>query len=211
MAVQAPISPRLSDLDEWEGKADDLVEIDRSVVRNANFTEATKLNVDASRLEGVSMTGAVLERLELIDSACVRLEGAALQTHKANMLRVHMTDCRLTGAEFAEAEFEDCIFKNVKFDEAGFRFTSFKRVRFENCILRQADFSGAKFSHVTLTGCELEGANFASASCKDLDITSEDLTLTKGLLGLKGATISETQLMQIAPLLATELGFQVAD
>ena len=210
MTIQAPTAPRLGNVDEWDGEVDDLVEVDGSIVRDADLAGATKLNVDASRLEGVSVTGAVLDKFEVTDSECVRLEGAALHTHKANLLRVHMTDCRLTGSEFAEAEFEDCVFKNVKFDDAGFRFASFKRVRFENCILRQADFSNAKFAHVTLTGCELEGANFVSASCKDVDITTEDLTLAKGLLGLKGATISETQLMQIAPLLAADLGFRVA-
>lgn len=212
MAVHSPAVPRLTgDLDEWDDEANEAIELDGVVAQDVDFAKATRLSVDGSRLDGVGMTAAVLDKLEMTDSECMRLESAGIQTHKANMLRVRMTDSRLTGAEFAEAKFEDCVFQNVKFDDAGFRFASFTRVRFENCILRQADFSNAKFSHVTLTGCELEGANFVSANCKDLDVTTEDLTLAKGLLGLKGATISETQLMQIAPLLASELGFQIAD
>jgi len=210
--IQNPAAPRLTQsLDPWDDAADELVEIDSAIVREADLVSAKRLSVDASRLESVSLTGAVFDTLEITDSECNRLESAAVQAHKATMLRVCMTDCRLTGSEFAEAEFQDCVFRNVKFDDVGFRFVSFKRVRFEGCILREADFSNAKFSHVVMTDCDLEGANFTSASCKDFDVSAEDLTLVKGLLGLKGATISETQLMQLAPLLASELGFQVIE
>lgn len=210
MAVQMPAAPRLaSNLDEWDGVTDEFIEVNDAIVRGADFMSVAKLNVDATRLEAVDLTGAALDRLEMTDSECVRLEGAALRAYKANMLRVRLSESRLTGAEFAEARFEDCTFKNVKFDEAGFRFASFTRVRFENCMLRQADFSNAKFLHVTLTGCDLENASFVSVSCRHVDITTEDLMLVKGLLGLKGATISEMQLMQVAPLLAAELGFHI--
>jgi uncharacterized protein YjbI with pentapeptide repeats len=145
----------------------------------------------------------------MTDVVCTRLESAALQAYKANLLRVHTADSRFTGAEFAEGHFEDCVFQGAKFDEAGFRFGTFKRVRFENCMLRQADFSNAKLTQVTFTGCNLEAANFVSAACKDVDVTTEDLTTVKGILGLKGATISEVQLLQLAPLLAVELGFRI--
>jgi len=209
-----PSVPRLAaQLSDWDGDGDgdvsDLLEIDNSLVVLTDLTGVSRLQIDSSKLEGVVLTGLVLDKFELTDSQCLKLEAAALRTHKANLLRVALTDSRLTGAEFADASIEDCVFKNVKFDEAGFRFASFKRVRFEDCMLRQADFSNAKFEQVTFTGCDLDGTVFVSATCKDVDITTENLTTAKGILGLKGATISEVQLMQIAPLLAAELGFRV--
>jgi len=114
-------------------------------------------------------------------------------------------------SEFADGSFEDCTFRNVKFDEAGFRFATFKRVRFENCMLRAADFGNARFTHVVFTGCDLTDANFASAHCSSVDIRAQDIVAAKGVLGLKGATISTEQLMQLAPLLAAELGFRLED
>jgi len=205
-----PSAPRLSaQLNDWDGIVADLLEIDDSLVQSADFAGVSRLQVDGCKFENVLLTGLVLDKFELTDSQCLKLEAAGLRTYKANMLRARLDDSRLTGVEFANAHIEDCTFKNVKFDEAGFRFASFKRVRFENCMLRQADFSNAKFEHVTFTDCDLSEAVFISATCKDLDITTEDLTTTKGILGLKGATISEAQLMQIAPLLAAELGFRI--
>jgi len=208
--MSTPIAPRLdSVLDAWSGEAEGVVEIDRSLAEGVDFAGATRIAVDASRIEGATLTGLRLDKLEMTDVVCTKLESAALQAYKANLLRVRAMDSRFTGAEFAEGHFEDCVFRGVKFDEVGFRFSTFKRVRFENCMLRQADFSNAKLTQVTFTGCDLEAASFVSATCRDVDVTTEDLTAVKGILGFKGATISEVQLLQLAPLLAAELGFRV--
>lgn len=211
MAV-LPISPRLSpQLDAWDETADTELEVDRATAKGVDFSSAAKLYIDSSRLEGCVLAGAALDKLEMTDTECAKLEAAALQAYKANLLRVVVSDSRFTGAEFAEARFEDCTFRNVKFDQAGFRFAAFKRVRFVDCMLRQADFGSATISHVTFSGCDLEGASFASANCSSVDISTEDLTRVKGVLGLKGATISNEQLIQLAPLLASELGFRIKD
>lgn len=76
-------------------------------------------------------------------------------------------------------------------------------------MLRQADFSNAKLSHVVFRSCELESANFVLADCSHVDVSTENLAECKGITGLKGATISELQLIQLAPLFASELGFHI--
>jgi uncharacterized protein YjbI with pentapeptide repeats len=208
-AVIVPKRPLLpAQLGEWDGTGDPEVEIDRAAVRGADIS-GERLSVDGSRLERCSMIGAAYDACSLTDVECVRLEAAGVHAYKANLLRVAFADCRCTGAEFAEARFEDCAFKNVKFDEAGFRFATLTRVRFESCLLRQADFANARLHHVTFTGCDFEGADFTSAVSKNVDIRGEDITQARGVLGLKGATISTEQLIQLATLLASELGFTV--
>jgi uncharacterized protein YjbI with pentapeptide repeats len=212
MRISAPIAPRLAAAPTiWDGEVETETEIDDARIENTDFSSASRLSIGASHIQRATLTGTTLDRLELTDAICVKVEAAALSAYKANLLRVHISDTRFTGAEFAEGHFEDCVFRNVKLDEAGFRFAHFKRVRFENCMLRQADFSGAKLAYVTFDGCGLEGANFVSAACSGVDISGEDLTGIKGILGLKGATISTEQLMQLAPLLASELGFRVKE
>jgi len=178
-------------------------------VKGGDWTDCTSAIIDSSKIESTLLSAVTLDKSELTDVVCTKLEAAALQAYKTKFLRVEFSDCRLTGSEFAEGQFEDCTFSNVKFDQAGFRFASLKRVRFENCNLRAIDFSNAKFSQVTFVGCDVGEANFVSASCSNVDISGQELTGIKGILGLKGSTISEEQLMQLAPLLASELGFNV--
>jgi len=200
-----------ADLSAWDDVVAGEVEVDRSLLRGVDLVGTTSMNVDASRIENCILTGLELDKLDMADVACVRLEAAVLRAYKTRLLRVQISDSRLTGVEFAEGRFEDCLFRNVKFNQAGFRFVNFKRVRFEDCMLAETDFSNAIFSKVTFVGCDLDATNFVSATCKDVDVTAVDLTKVKGVLGLKGATISSGQLMQLATLLASELGFRVED
>jgi uncharacterized protein YjbI with pentapeptide repeats len=204
---QPVIAGQLDGVLEMIGSA---IEIDRALVGDADIS-ADRLDIDGSRLERCNATGARFSSLVATDVECTRLEAAGMQAYKANVLRTVVSDSRLTGVEFAEAHMEDCVFRNVKFDEAGFRFATLTRVRFENCMLRKAQFEGARLSHVTFTGCDLNEAEFVSAQCKQVDIRGEDITTVRGVLGLKGATISSEQLVQLAPLLATDLGFHVED
>jgi uncharacterized protein YjbI with pentapeptide repeats len=115
------------------------------------------------------------------DADCERVDASALSAYKATLLRVRMRECRFTGAEFAEAQFQDCVFCN------------------------------AKLTHVTFDDCDLAKTNFTSATCDHVDISGEDLRETKGILGLKGSVISAEQLIQLAPFLASELGFHVKE
>ncbi|HSX42700.1 MAG TPA: pentapeptide repeat-containing protein [Candidatus Saccharimonadales bacterium] len=210
--VVKPVAPKIpAQLAAWDDEADDSLEIDRAAVSNLYVAGVTYANIDMSRLDHVSLTGLVLERLEISDAVCTKLESAGLRGHKARLLRVQISDSRMTGSELGGGSFEDCTFRNIKFDEAGFRFATFKRVHFENCMLRAADFGNARFTHVTFSSCDLTDTNFTSAHCSSVDIREQDIVAAKGVLGLKGATISSEQLMQLAPLLAAELGFRLED
>jgi uncharacterized protein YjbI with pentapeptide repeats len=205
------MAPRVAtQLESWDEEAADDVEIDQTQIADTDFSDVTRLIATGSTFKQVLITGVNLDKCDCTDVEFGRLEAAGLRTYKARFQRVTFTDCRLTGADFAEAIFEDCVFKNVKLDEAGFRFAKFTRVRFEDCMLSATDFSSARFAQVMFTSCNLEGTNFDAAQCANTDISSEDITNVRGILGLKGATISPEQLVQIAPLLAAELGFQIA-
>jgi uncharacterized protein YjbI with pentapeptide repeats len=82
-------------------------------------------------------------------------------------------------------------------------------VEFVDCVLSEADFSNCKFSSVVFTRCVLVKADFSLATIKSLDLRSSNIAGLNGLLKLNGATISNTQLITIAPNLAAEIGLLV--
>lgn len=178
-------------------------------VNGQELSFAKNLQVDNCRIESSTLASAKLNKFDATDAILERLEAAGAQSRQTAILRVQLQNSRFTGADFPEAHFEDCHFKNVKFDEAGFRFASFKRVIFENCVLKRADFSHAKLTKVKFEGCDLELTNFDTVTCVEVDLGSENLSSCQGILGLKGAIITDEQLIQIAPLLANELGFKL--
>ncbi len=208
--IARPIIPKLlAQLDDRAAAVTRELELSDCSVTDTDFSGIRRLEVEGCRLTAVQFSSAVFDKLSLSDVIANRLEAAGMHAPEAALLRVMMKDSRLTGIDLGASLLEDCTFENVKLDESGSRFATFKRVRFENCNLRNADFSGAKLMHVSFSGCELEGANFDNAACKLVDFRGENLSTIKGALGLKGATISSEQLIQLAPLLAAEAGLDV--
>jgi uncharacterized protein YjbI with pentapeptide repeats len=60
-----------------------------------------------------------------------------------------------------------------------------------------------------LHNCRIGTLNVGGAKLKDVDLRSSDFLAIHGLEGLRGATIDDTQLSQLAPLLAAHLGLRV--
>jgi uncharacterized protein YjbI with pentapeptide repeats len=208
--IISPVAPKiLPQLDEWMGIVGAEIELADCVVGDKDFSAVQRLEVEGCKLAGVNLTGAKLAKLQMSDAVLSRTEAAGMHAPEAACLRMIIQDSRFTGADFGEALLEDCTFEAVKFDEAGFRFVAFKRVRFLNCVLRGADFSGAKLSNVYFSGCDFDGTNFDNATCKLVDLRGENLANVKGIFGLKGATVSSEQVVQLAPLLAAGAGLDV--
>ena len=78
-------------------------------------------------------------------------------------------------------------------------------------MVREADFGGASLTRVTFEGCQLVEPDFSGARLEAVDLSGADLRAPKGVTSLAGATISSAQLMELAPVFATQLGISVAD
>ena len=208
--VVPPAAPRLlPQLNDWVVSPNTELDLEHCLVRDCSLSQVERLDADNCRLSNVQLQEATIRILRLSDIVMQHIEAAGLQAYKGSWLRAEVKSSRLTGADLGESSFEDCVFSGVKLDDAGLRYATFKRVRFTNCVLRGTDFTGARLSNVSFDGCDLEGAVFDAVVCAMVDLRSEDLTKVKGVLGLRGATIANEQLMQLAPVLAQALGLDV--
>lgn len=211
-AIAKPLMPRLlPQLEVWGGRVANKIEAEGCAVGDVDFSVAKRFEAEACRFSATSFAAAKFEKLHISDSVLERVEAAGMQAPDSAWLRVEVTNSRLTGVDLGAGLLEDCVFMNVKLDEAGLRFATLKRVKFESCVLRGLDFSGAKLTDVSFDECELDGTNFDNTICKNVDLRSENLAAIKGVQGLRGATVSSEQLIQLAPLLSAEAGLDVVD
>lgn len=85
-------------------------------------------------------------------------------------------------------------------------------VAFEDCVLREVDFAEAKLDGVTFPGSRIERARFGRATLKKADLRGAvAIDLADGYESLRGAVISSSQLLDLAPALAQTLGITVLD
>lgn len=77
-------------------------------------------------------------------------------------------------------------------------------------MLVEPDFAGARLERVAFVGCALKGADLSGVTLVDVDLRgAASVEIVRGVDRLSGAVISAAQLMDLAPVLAGEMGIRV--
>lgn len=121
-----------------------------------------------------------------------------------------MVDARLGGVQLHGAVLERVVFRGGKIDYLNLRAARLKDVVFENIVLVEPDFAGAVLERVEFVDCVLKEADLTGVVLKDVDLRgAAELGIARGVERLAGAVISAAQLMDLAPVLAVEMGIRV--
>jgi uncharacterized protein YjbI with pentapeptide repeats len=159
----------------------------------------------------------------------VTIEGGSLR--RARLNEVWMRDVRFVATDLAESEWLDVtviggvlagaqahgahlrrvVVQGGKLDSVNLRSAGLTDVRFENCVLRGVDFAGAELTRVSFPGCRLSDVDLTGVTLTKVDLRGAELGITGDSGSLRGAVISTTQLLDLAPFLAAALGITVED
>lgn len=164
---------------------------------------------DESILERVLFSGANLEKLRASDVKLTDCDMSTSRCAETSWIRVAFRRGRMSGWDASRSLLQDIEFNGCKLDMANFRYAKLERVRFVDCVLAEADFLAAELKYVEFQSCHLEKVQFSQTKLQAVDLRGSQLIDIGGWKDMKGATISDVQLMQIAPYLANELGIVV--
>ncbi|MGW2548173.1 pentapeptide repeat-containing protein [Kitasatospora sp. NPDC001574] len=104
------------------------------------------------------------------------------------------------------------VFRGCKLEAVNLRAAVLRDVVFEDCLLRDVDFGDARLTDVAFPGSTLEEVRLRGAALSKVDLRgAAALGLPDGHQGLRGALISSTQLLELAPQFAQALGITVKD
>lgn len=172
-------------------------------------SDAGSVRVERSHLSDVDLGDARLRALSMVDTSGERIDAANGDWGAGKLRRVLLEDSRLTGLSLAETHLEEVQFNGCKLDYVNFRNSTIEHVSFQDCSLRGTDFQGATIHATRFAGCQLLETDYSRAQMESVDLRGSQLELAGSILALKGATIDALQLIDIAPLLALELGIAV--
>jgi uncharacterized protein YjbI with pentapeptide repeats len=115
----------------------------------------------------------------------------------------------LAGPQMPAARLSRAVFQGCKLDSVNLREAELTDVRFDNGLLRETDLSRATLARVSFPGSRLAGVDLSRAALEKVDLRGAELEISGGAECLRGATISTSQLMGLAPGLAEALGITV--
>ncbi|MFI8303709.1 pentapeptide repeat-containing protein [Streptomyces sp. NPDC085927] len=161
-------------------------------------------------LTGCALDETRLSRARVLDSVLAGVRGVGTDLSGATLRDVEMTDARLGGTQLHGAELERVLVRGGKIDFLNLRSARLRDVVFESCVLVEPDFGGARLERVEFVDCALKGADLSGATLTDVDLRgAASLEIARGVDRLAGAVISTGQLLDLAPVLAGELGIRV--
>lgn len=158
------------------------------------------------------LDGTQLARARLLDSELTGVWGVGTRLTEAEIRDVRLSDARLGGTQLHGARLTRTVISGGKIDFPSLRQTVLTDVAFENCVLIEPDFEGARLERVTFDGCALRRVDFNGVTMRDVDLrTAAEVDIATGIDRLSGAVITTSQLMDLAPDFATQLGVRVRD
>lgn len=168
-----------------------------------------------ARFMDCALTGCALDETRLrhtrfLDSVLTGLRGVGTDLAEATLRDVELIDARLGGTQAYGAVLERVVIRGGKIDYLNLRQARLRDVVFEACVLVEPDFGGARLERVEFVDCALRSADFTAATLADVDLRGAvELGIAGGVDRLSGAVISAAQLLDLAPVLAAELGIRV--
>lgn len=166
--------------------------------------------IEGSVLSGVDLSGARLNPLTLSNVRLrqVDLSNASLQQVVAR--RTEWQSCRAVGVRLSLDLAADLSIVDSKFDYATIHVEKVKGVAmFERCSFREATISG-DLSNTIFLECDFASTEFRARKATRCDLRTSRLNEARGLLTLKGATISLEQVVGASAMIASEAGLIVA-
>jgi uncharacterized protein YjbI with pentapeptide repeats len=194
--------PDLVDGTEWAG-----VEITGELGGGA---EVDSVDVVASRLANVRLTGRRIDALHLVDVLVEDCELSGLTIPAAYLRRVEFRRCRMSGMSAPNLRAAHVRFTDCRADGVSFRMSAWETGALSEVNLRDADFHGSKLAAVHFVGCDLTGADFSRTTTSALALHGSTLEDLKGAANLRGA-IAGDQVLPLALRVFASMGIVVDD
>jgi uncharacterized protein YjbI with pentapeptide repeats len=153
------------------------------------------------KLGPLTLSNVVLRQVDLSNASLQRLV----------VRRGLWRTCRAMGLRLSIELASDLSIEDCRFDYANIGLQKVKGIAvFSSCTFREATLSG-DLSNIVFLDCDFIDTEFRATRATNCDLRTSRLTSARGLLTLRGATISTDQAVAISALLATEAGLVVAD
>ncbi|MFI6338364.1 pentapeptide repeat-containing protein [Streptomyces sp. NPDC050535] len=161
-------------------------------------------------LTGCALDETRLHRARLLDSVLTGIRGVGTDLAESTLRDVELVDARLGGVQLHGSVLERVLVRGGKIDYLNLRKGRLKDVVFQGCVLVEPDFGGARLERVEFVDCVVKEADLTGVTLTDVDLRGAvEFTIARGVDRLAGAVISPAQLVDLAGVLAAEMGVRV--
>src|ERR1035437_200134 len=161
------------------------------------------------RLERCCLERLSMRRARFVDCLLAEVHGASLDLTDSSWRDSQMTGGRLGAMTLAGSTCTCIRLRGVKLGFVNLAGARLEDVVFEECEIGSLDARAAQLHSVAFVDCTVQELNVAEANLSKVDLSGAKLRALVGVESLRGAIVSHEQLLDLAPLLAAQLGVEV--
>lgn len=211
-----PHPPRLDPVRLHDLTDGPLPDGDDDIVEARRIRDVT---ADELVLDGLTFTECELAswRVQHLTMATTRLMDVSIRgwgvpvvaAGRLSVRNLEVHESRLGAVDLHDARVRRLLVKGAKLTWVNLRAAELTDVRFEECAFDEIDLSDATATRVAFHDCTTATVSLHNSKLTDVDLQGLEMRTINGLGGLRGATISQAQLSELAPLLAAHQGIVV--
>jgi uncharacterized protein YjbI with pentapeptide repeats len=181
----------------------DFVDLDFTA-QDASDSTFLECRLRRCRLDGLSM-----RRARVVESLLTGVHGASVDLTDSAWRGSHMSGGRLGAVTLAGATWTGIRLRGTNVGFMNLAGARLEDVVFEGCEIGSMDARSAQLRSIAFVDCTLDELNVAGATLSKVDLSGARLRSLIGVESLKGAIVSHEQLLDLAPVLAAQLGLEI--
>ena len=181
------------------------------VDRDFTGQDASEARFLECRLQRCCLDGLSMQRARVVESLLSEVHGASVDLSDTVWRDSGIAGSRLGAVKLAGATWTGIRVRGSKLGFVNLSGARLEDVVFEGCEIGTLDVRAAQLRSVGVVDCTIDELNVAGATLSKVDLSGARLRSLIGVESLRGAIVSQAQLHDLAPLLATELGLEVRD
>ncbi|MER8024468.1 pentapeptide repeat-containing protein [Glutamicibacter protophormiae] len=172
-----------------------------------------EIAADDVRFEQCEFSGLNADRFSLCNARVLQSElnqvsAPVLAAAGVRLDEVRISHSRFGSADLAESSVDSLLVENCKFGWLNLRGATLRDVEFRDCQFDELDLGTLQRVRFTRSRTKVLAAHQAKLS--SVDLTGLEFDMVDGVTGLRGAQVTQLQLMSLAPQLADHLGIKIA-
>jgi uncharacterized protein YjbI with pentapeptide repeats len=186
------------------------LDVYQCLVTGGHAGETGRGEITQALVEAADLSDTRFEPLSLTDVAIRRGDLSNAVWSGASVRRAEITGCRAVGWRLYLDIAEDLLVQGCRWELGTLHVARSKGpVVFRDCTFDGTAIRG-DLSSVVFDGCSLAGAEFGAGKASGCDLRTSRLTGARGIATLRGADITAAQAVELAGVMAAELGFRVS-
>jgi uncharacterized protein YjbI with pentapeptide repeats len=188
---------------------DDLDEVELADLTLDAMTWTGRRRLGSSRVSDLVVGDWHARAASLVDSVLERLDIVALSAVESGWWNVEVQQSRIGSAQLHGSTLRNVHFVRCKLGYLNLRGANLTDIAFTDCIISDLDLMRATATRVSFAGTRITRLELSGSRLEDVDLRGAALTDIGTLEGLRGATITLDQLLELAPALSESLGIKV--